>query len=210
MNSLQARLEDLPGVTHIELELGDEGLAGITVNLSAEADEEIVLESVRRLLVAYGTEAATSAEPIRTGRVVDLAAIEQPADHPPLAGPSAQRTIRGHLVRLVVEEGLDGAVLELDVGGVRRRKLVAASPKFITQGVLDLGCEAVGARAVAVIGINLSNISRAKVFTVITVEPGEAPQVSTTSVTGGDWPTTLLDVLDQVTQSQDRIGIVNG
>lgn len=60
MTGLKSRLESIEGVESIELELGDEGLQGITVRLAEGADELGVLDHVRRLLVAYGTGGASS------------------------------------------------------------------------------------------------------------------------------------------------------
>lgn len=57
MTGLRNRLQAVNGVESIELELGDEGLEGITVRLAEGADEVAVLEGIRRLLVAYGTKA---------------------------------------------------------------------------------------------------------------------------------------------------------
>lgn len=56
MNGLESRLQAVEGVESIELELGESGLEGITVKLAEGADEEAVLDGVRRLLVAYGTK----------------------------------------------------------------------------------------------------------------------------------------------------------
>jgi hypothetical protein len=58
VTGLRSRLEALDGVDSIELELGDDGLEGITVRLAEGADEMSVLDGVRRLLVAYGTRSA--------------------------------------------------------------------------------------------------------------------------------------------------------
>lgn len=56
MTGLESRLQAVEGVKSIELELGEEGLEGITVRLVEGADEVSVLEGIRRLLVAYGTK----------------------------------------------------------------------------------------------------------------------------------------------------------
>lgn len=56
MTGLESRLQAVEGVKSIELELGEEGLEGITVRLTEGADEVSVLEGIRRLLVAYGTK----------------------------------------------------------------------------------------------------------------------------------------------------------
>lgn len=56
MTGLESRLQAVEGVKSIELELGEEGLEGITVSLVEGADEVSVLEGIRRLLVAYGTK----------------------------------------------------------------------------------------------------------------------------------------------------------
>ncbi|HEY4606200.1 MAG TPA: hypothetical protein VIH55_01015, partial [Acidimicrobiia bacterium] len=50
---LRARLEDIPGVASVSLDLEDID-SGIRVKLDDDADESEVLERVRELLVAYG------------------------------------------------------------------------------------------------------------------------------------------------------------
>ncbi len=56
MTGLESRLQAVEGIKSIELELGEDGLEGITVRLVEGADEVSVLEGIRRLLVAYGTK----------------------------------------------------------------------------------------------------------------------------------------------------------
>jgi hypothetical protein len=48
MTGLRNRIQAVEGVESIELELGDEGLEGITVRLAEGADEVAVLEGIRR------------------------------------------------------------------------------------------------------------------------------------------------------------------
>ena len=77
MTGLRSRLEALDGVDSIELELGDDGLEGITVRLAEGADEMSVLDGVRRLLVAYGTRSAR----ILAASGAEVAGTQPPVSH---------------------------------------------------------------------------------------------------------------------------------
>ncbi|MGH9894109.1 MAG: hypothetical protein ACREA0_19440, partial [bacterium] len=63
---LRQRLENLEGVASIQLELAAAGLSGIRVTLSEGAEEAMVLERIRAMLVTYGLRAP---EPITGPRL---------------------------------------------------------------------------------------------------------------------------------------------
>ncbi len=54
MMGLEDRLRRVPGVADLTLELGNKGVDGLRVRMSAGADEAAVLDEIRQLLVAYG------------------------------------------------------------------------------------------------------------------------------------------------------------
>lgn len=223
VKGLESRLQRVDGVAAIELELGVDGLEGITVRLDEGADESAVLESVRRLLVAYGTKpqrgpSTSFSEPSappgsRTSDVVDLVEIEDLGigDRAGAGGSSARREIAGGTVDLTVGPAADGAalvVLERD-GRVARRQ-VPGSAKAIVQAVIDAAAELWEREPVSVMGINLSSVDNSRILTVIAGDYGSSPRVSTTSVVGDDWPSAILDILAQVLESQSSIGVSRG
>lgn len=101
MTKLEDRLRKVPGVADLTLELGGEGLGGIRVRIGAEADEAIVLDEIRRVLVAYGL---TSRQPTSRG------------DRLPLPRLDAELTATGGM-RLLVRPGGPGLEVVLIVDG---------------------------------------------------------------------------------------------
>lgn len=218
MNGLRSRLESLQGVHSIELELGDEGLEGITIRLEEDADEMSVLDGVRRLLVAYGTKspkvlAAASAVPPSpppappSHQVLDL--DEQPSEI--VTGPQVTVVSSGETSAAMV--GPDGERIELRVtpagdrstaqvvytmGSRAVRRQVPSSARAIVQAVIDAAAELSGRDPISVIGMNLSAIEGVRVLTVIAGNHGMAPRVSTVSVTESNWPAALLEVVAQI------------
>ncbi len=60
MNSgLEQRLRTVPGVSGIRIDLGRDGLEGIHVSVDEGSDEAVILEEIRRILVAYGLRSRT-------------------------------------------------------------------------------------------------------------------------------------------------------
>ena len=51
--NLASRLQDIPGIASVTVDLTDSG-GGINIRLEAGADEAVVMERLRALLVAYG------------------------------------------------------------------------------------------------------------------------------------------------------------
>lgn len=51
---LEQRLRSVSGVAGLRIDLGKEGLEGIHVSIDEGSDEGVILEEIRRILVAYG------------------------------------------------------------------------------------------------------------------------------------------------------------
>jgi len=221
MTGLRNRLQAVEGVESIELELGDEGLEGITVRLAEGADEVAVLEGIRRLLVAYGTKAprepalvSTSAGSARSrdevepahevmdpdGRPDDLANSDSVVDE--VSGPTEATLITavGDVFELSVLPAGNRSAAQVTLTWNERtgRRQVPASSRAIVQAVIDVGAELVGREPISVTGMNLSSINRTRVLTVIAGNHGSAPRVCTASVVEHDWPSALLSILTQV------------
>lgn len=217
MNGLRSRLESLAGVDSIELELGEEGLEGITIRLEEGADEMSVLDGVRRLLVAYGTKspkvltAATArpspSPPLATHEVLDL--DEQPSEivtGPPVTVVSSGETSaamvspEGERIELAVTPAGDRSTAQVVYtrGSRSVRRQVPSSARAIVQAVIDAAAELSGRDPISVIGMNLSAIEGVRVLTVIAGNHGTAPRVSTVSVAESNWPAALLEVVSQI------------
>lgn len=229
MNGLKSRLESVPGVESIELELGEDGLEGITVRLTDDADELAVLEGVRRLLVAYGT---------RSPRVLATAGVAAPPtssnshyhDEPPrheildvdespseiVVPPTPVRVVSsgtasaalitpaGERVELSVTPAGEHSVAQVVFTKGERTvtRQVTSSARAIVQAVLDMASETSGREPMSVIGLNLSAIEGVRVLTVIAGNEGTTPRVSTVSVVESNWPAALLEVASQMLEER--------
>jgi hypothetical protein len=217
VTGLRSRLEALDGVDSIELELGDDGLEGITVRLAEGADEMSVLDGVRRLLVAYGTrsarilaasgaEVAGSAPPV-SHEVIDVdAEPSEMVSEPPVTVVSsgeheaAMVTPEGERIELSIAPAGDRSTSQVVYSRGERtvRRQVPSSARAIVQAVIDAAAELAGRDPISVIGLNLSAIEGMRVLTVIAGNHATAPKVSTVSVVESNWPAALLEVAAQV------------
>lgn len=217
MTGLRSRLEALDGVESIELELGDDGLEGITVRLAEGADEVSVLDGVRRLLVAYGTRsarilAASGAEvagspPPVSHEVIDVDAepSEMVSESPVTVVSSGENeaamlTPDGERIELSISPAGDRSTTQVVYSRGERtvRRQVPSSARAIVQAVIDGAAELAGRDPISVIGLNLSAIEGMRVLTVIAGDHATAPKVSTVSVVESNWPAALLEVAAQV------------
>lgn len=120
---LVERLQDIPGVASVSLNLEDVE-SGIKVRLDEDADEAEVLEKVRALLVAYG--------------------VRSP-DHPTLEIGNRLAQARAALgvdVRISPVKG--GARVEVIGTAIRSFRLVPSTPMAIAQGLSDAWCQVLG------------------------------------------------------------------
>ncbi len=218
MSGLRSRLESLAGVESIELELGTEGLEGITVRLEEGADEMAVLDGVRRLLVAYGTRSPKlqdAAVPVAAGPVhhrvmdVDMAPSEILTPPPVTVVSSGEREAAllnpdGERIELSITPAGDRSTAQVvyTSGSRSVRRQVPSSSRAIVQAVIDAACEVAGVEPVSVIGLNLSAIEGMRVLTVIAGNEGTSPKVSTVSVVDSNWPAALLEVAAQIVEDR--------
>jgi hypothetical protein len=120
---LVERLQDIPGVASVSLNLEDVE-SGIRVRLDEDADEAEVLERVRALLVAYGV------------RSPDQGSME-------IGNRLAQaRAALGVDVRISPVKG--GARVEVIGTAIRSFRLVPSTPMAIAQGLSDAWCQVLG------------------------------------------------------------------
>jgi hypothetical protein len=140
---LISRLEDIPGVASVSLDL-DDMESGIKVKLEDDADEGEVLERVRELLVAYGVRSH---------------------DHPTL------QVGQSRLGRLGVDIGVavevtpirGGARVEVIGPAIRSFRVVPPTPDAIAQGLSDAWCQVLGRIPVEITRVALSGEGSLKV-----------------------------------------------
>lgn len=141
--SLESRIEDIPGVAGVTVDLTESG-GGINVRLAPGADESAVMEKVRGLLAAYGTNPSPE-----VGRRVIAA-----------KSPPAPKGL-GVEVRITPIQG--GARVEVAAPNVRSFRIVAASPSAIAQGVADAWCQVTGRIPVEISSVTLGDDGRLEV-----------------------------------------------
>lgn len=132
---LRERLEDIPGVASVSLDL-DDVESGIKVKLDDDANEGEVLERVRELLVAYGVRSH---------------------DHPTLQIGQSRFGRVGVDIGVAVEVTpvKGGARVEVIGPTVRSFRVVPPNPTAIAQGMSDAWCQVLGK-----IPVEITRVSR--------------------------------------------------
>jgi len=144
---LVGRIQDIPGVAAVSLDLEDPEAGGINVRLEPDADEIEVLERVRALLVAYGVR--SQGYPIlRVGRT----------------RMTGDRRL-GVDVRITPIKG--GARVEVVGSTVRSFRVVPPEPTLIAQGLADAWCQVLGRPPVE---ISRVSVTSAKTLEVVAVD----------------------------------------
>jgi len=141
------RIQDIPGVAAVSLDLEDPETGGINVRLEPDADEMEVLERVRALLVAYGVR-SQSYPTLRVGRT----------------RMTGDRRL-GVDVRITPIKG--GARVEVVGNTVRSFRVVPPQPTVIAQGPADAWCQVLGRPPVEISRVSITND---KVLEVVAVD----------------------------------------
>lgn len=145
--SLAHRIEDIPGVAAVTVDLTDSG-GGINMRLEPGADETAVIEKVRTLLAAYG---AKPEAPVIPQSMPEVKAAE-PKPKPEGLGVDLKITpIKG------------GARVEVAAPNVRSFRIVAANPTAIAQGVADAWCQVTGRIPVEISSVTLDDSGELRV-----------------------------------------------
>ena len=132
MPNLADRLEDIPGVASVTVDLTDEG-GGINIRLTPGADESEVMERLRTVLIGYG--------------------VRSPGPEPEAEEPAVATHPLGVQVTITPLE--HGARVVAESKSVRSFRLVAANPHAIAQGVADAWCQVIGRVPVEIIGVRV-------------------------------------------------------
>lgn len=145
-SKLMGRIQDIPGVAAVSLDLDDPETGGINVRLEPGADEMEVLERVRALLVAYGVR--SQAYPtLRVGR----------------SRMTGDRRL-GVDVRITPING--GARIEVVGNTVRSFRVVTPDPTVIAQGLADAWCQVLGRAPVEICRVSVTNDKTLEVVAV--------------------------------------------
>lgn len=143
ITGLRQRLENLDGVAAIQLELAESGLSGIRVTLAEGADETMVLERIRSMLVTYGLR---SPDPITNAR------------------PDPARS--GEIETSITPDGEELRV-EVRARGERVVQVVEATPLAAAQAVAAGRAKLTGHPEPEVIWIGLDVIGKWKILTIL-------------------------------------------
>ncbi len=135
--NLASRLQDIPGVASVVVDLTDSG-GGINVRLEAGADEAVVMERLRALLVAYGVRSPNPPE-LRLGRPTKY------LDDSPLG------------VDVTITPIKAGARVQIASTKVRSFRVVPATPEAIAQGLSDAWCQVVGKIPVEIVSVTMGD-----------------------------------------------------
>ena len=160
--NLASRLQDLPGVASVVVDLDDSEKPGINVRLEPGSDEADVLERVRALLIAYGVR-GDKTPILQVGRRRYAAADDS----------------LGVDVRITPVKG--GARVEVMRTSVRSFRVVPASPKAIAQGISDAWCQVVARVPVEIAEVSLGDRGDLSV----TAREGTRTSVGTANVENG-------------------------
>ena len=135
--NLSSRLQDIPGVASVAVDLTDSG-GGINVRLEPGADEAVVMEKMRALLVAYGVR----------------------SPHPPkLRLGRKPRHVVGPLPVDIKITPIDASKARVEVATkvIRSFRVVAANPMAIAQGLAQAWCQVIGKIPVEVTLVEVSD-----------------------------------------------------
>lgn len=168
--NLANRLEDIPGVESVVVDLTDQS-GGIRVRLAPDANEPLVMEKLRSILVAYG---------VRTPRPVE------PSSSKP-ASPSA-----GGDVEVLITPIESGARVEVHTPNVRSFRVVPANPDSIAQGLADAWCQVKGQ-----IPVEIFNVSIHDGLLSVAGSRGGVEAKGVARVSGG-WEDALTSAVGQV------------
>ena len=136
--TLASRLEQIPGVASVTIDLTDTG-GGINVRLEPTADEFLVMDKLREVLITYGIR---SADPkVQLGR----------------STRRARRPTRDFDVDVVITPLKTGARVEVFSKNVRSFRVVPANPSAIAQGLSDAWCQVKGRIPVEILDVTIGD-----------------------------------------------------
>jgi len=166
-SSLVSRLEDIPGVASVVVDLEGFG-RGIDVRLSPGADEVAVMEQMHALLAAYGVK----------------------KDRPPPLNVGRSETSPALGVEVVITPIKRGARIEVATPTVRSFRVVAANPISVVQGLADAWCQVVGRIPIEILTVSVD----ADGLLVIRASDGEKETEASARISEG-WVEALISAV---------------
>lgn len=158
---LDTRLQDIDGVASVTVDLTESG-GGINVRLEPEADEPVVMEKIRAVLVAYGVRSSNPPKLRRDRPAVHL-------DDVPLGVQVSITPIKG------------GARVQVEGTKVRSFRVVASNPNAIAQGLADAWCQVVGKIPIEITSVSIDDDGQLRIVAV----EGDQETVGTADVRPG-------------------------
>lgn len=168
IGGLRQRLAGIDGVADIQLDLTDEGLSGIRVTLQEGAEEAMVLERIRAMLVTYGL---------------------RPPDQVKQVEPVKETT---DVIAVLGQEG-DRMRVEVRGRGETIVSVVDPSPLNAARAVASARAQITGSATREVIWIGLDQIGGYRILTVLTAL--DASVVAGAAVVESDWADALNQAL---------------
>ena len=159
--NLASRLQDIPGIASVAVDLTDSG-GGINIRLEAGADEAVVMERLRALLVAYGVRSPNPPQ-LRLGRPTKY------LDDSPLGVDVKITPIKA------------GARVQVATTKLRSFRVVPATPEAIAQGLSDAWCQVVGRIPVEIVSVTMGDEGELTVL----ASDGEHETSATSNVSSG-------------------------
>ena len=168
IGGLRQRLAGIDGVSDIQLDLTDEGLTGIRVTLQEGAEEAMVLERIRAMLVTYGLRAPEQIKPVEKVEETD------------------------EVVAVLGQEG-DRMRVEVRGRGETIVSVVDPSPLNAARAVASARAKITGSVSRDVIWIGLDQIGAYRILTVLTAL--DASVAAGAAVVESDWAVALNQAL---------------
>ncbi len=137
-STLASRLEDIPGVASVVVDLDGFG-RGIDVRLEPDADEAMVMERLQALLAAYG---------VKRDRQPAMSLGRERGPHPKTG------------VQVSITPLDTGARVEVATATVKSFRIVAATPLSIAQGLSDAWCQVIGRVPIEIVGVSVDETQR--------------------------------------------------
>ncbi len=156
---LVTRLQDIPGVEAVAVDLGEES-GGINLRIASYADEREVMRQVHELLVAYGARGLFKPR-VRLGRNPETS-IDLGVD-------------------ISITQMGEGARIQVSGGAIESARQVASTPKAIAQGLADAWCQVLGRVPKEVSSVSVSDDG----VLVVTVSDGQKFRRGSAEVASG-------------------------
>jgi hypothetical protein len=175
-SNLATRLQDIEGVASVVVDLDESG-GGISVRLEPGANEALVMEQLRALLVTYGVRSGEQPR-LKMGRSRE----HRPTPTPPTLG---------------VEVGITplaagGTRIEVVSPKVKSFRIVPATAPAITQGLSDAWCQVLGRIPVEILEVSLDDSG----ILGVVASDGKQRSVGSADVAAG-WSSALTSAVGQ-------------